>query len=96
MRDGQKFDYKTVVEEPEVFEAILNHTKTIYRFDDAYRALVRRLASGKGIKGSVRTIDNVTYYMYAQKANKIAKTPRLSVIYRITDTQVIICKLFVN
>jgi len=95
-RDGQKFDYKTVVEEPEVLEAILSYGKRFYRFDDAYRALVGRLASGKGIKGSVRTIDNVTYYMFAQKANKIAKTPRLSVIYRITDTQVILCKLYAD
>jgi hypothetical protein len=68
MKDGQEFGCKSVAEEPEVFAAIQNYSKTVYRFDDAYRALVRHLASGKGIKGSVRTIDNVTYYMYAQKA----------------------------
>ena len=96
MRNGTKFDYRSVVEEPEVSAEIQNYGKSVYRFDDAYAALVGHLASGRGIKGSVRTIDNVTYYMYAQKANKMAKTPRLSVIYKVTDTQVIICRLFVD
>lgn len=96
MRDGKKFGYKNIVEEPEVSSAIQHYRKTIYRFDDAYRALSDYLAKGEGIKGWVRRIDNVTYYGFAQKGNKIAKTPRLSVIYKITDTEVILCKLYVD
>ncbi|AFM25824.1 hypothetical protein [Desulfomonile tiedjei] len=95
MRGGQGL--RTVVEEPEVLEAIIKYRKTIYRFDDAYEALVWHLAHhGKGIKGSVRIIDNVIYYMHVQKRNRLAGTPRLSAIYRRVGQEVIITQLYVD
>jgi hypothetical protein len=97
MRDGQEFGYKTVVEEPEVSEAIIKHSKTVHRLEEAYMALCDYLShDGQGIRGSVRIIDKVTYYMFVQEADRLAGTPRLTVIYKITDTQIVITKLYID
>lgn len=94
MIGGREFGGKTIVEEPEVLNAVVNYRKTVHRFDDAYNALTWYLShDGQGIKGSCWTIDRVTYYLYVQKGNKLAGTPRLSVIYTRSEHQINIVAL---
>jgi hypothetical protein len=96
MGDDRPRGGKSVIEEPEVLETVEHYRKTVYGFDDAYRALIWYLAhDGEGIKGECITIDKTTYYVFVQKPNKIMGTPRLRVVYRSTDSQVTIVGLSV-
>lgn len=93
MRDGQAFGHKNVVEEPEVTKAIIKYRKTVWRFDDAYMALTDTLARGQGIKGECWKMGNVIYYLYTQRRDELAKTPRLSAVYTCSEREITLIAL---
>ena len=94
MAKNRVFGGKTIVEEPEVLNAIAHYRKTVYRFEDAYDALIWYLShEGEGIRGECIILEGVAYYLYAQRADKLAGTPRLRVVFTSNNYQITIVEL---
>jgi hypothetical protein len=94
MAKNRVFGGKTIVEEPEVLNAIARYRKTIHRFQDAYDALIWNLShEGEGIRGECIRLGGEIHYLYVQKADKIAGTPRLRAVFTSNNYQVTIVQL---
>jgi hypothetical protein len=85
---------KILVEEQNVTEQIAKYQREVYRFDDAYHALTWYLThGGKGVRGFSSVEHGVEYFIYVQKANRTACTPRLRVVYTETESEIVIKSL---
>ena len=81
--------YRSIVLEPAAQEAADSFSGSLHRFDEAWQALEWFLARKPGA-GHFKTIGTVTYYLYVQASDELAKTPDITVIYSFDEDQVVV------
>jgi hypothetical protein len=82
--------YRTIVEEADVTTALQAYRKKLTKFDEAWIALTWLLARKADDLGSYRVESGKLFRLYAQAGDFHAKTPRIVVLYSVSDTEVII------
>lgn len=80
---------RSIVLQPGVDQVIDDYTASIPRFDEAYRGMEWLLARNP-MRGMTKSEGGIEWRVYVQEQDTIAKTPRIWVLFTVSENEVVI------